>query len=188
MKITNVNDYVDALHEQYPELTKTEIKRILVYGWKMIIQYVSAGNDVQIKSLNTWLFIGRLRINALKNFENYCRKLARRIGYMFRRTKSEWDGYYYFSRTEKQYQEYLAQNKKTYKVFKNVFLYKLVDELKIKEHIQPYIFRLSEDRTKWMKKYYPEIKTKNAELIEVRDSLKLQDILVTKNKFKYIQQ
>jgi hypothetical protein len=38
-----------------------------------------------------------------------------------------------------------------------------------------------------MQKYYPEIKTKNAELIIQRDPLKMQDILVSENKFKYIQ-
>jgi hypothetical protein len=37
MKITNVNDYVDSVHEKFPELTRDEVKRILVYGWKMII-------------------------------------------------------------------------------------------------------------------------------------------------------
>jgi len=30
-----------------------------------------------------------------------------------------------------------------------------------------------------MSKYYPEIKTKNAELIEVRDTLKMKDILIS---------
>jgi len=35
--VKNVNDYVDAVHEKFPELTKEEVKRILVYGWKMII-------------------------------------------------------------------------------------------------------------------------------------------------------
>jgi hypothetical protein len=37
MKITKINDYVDAVHEKFPELTREEVKRILVYGWKMIL-------------------------------------------------------------------------------------------------------------------------------------------------------
>jgi len=61
--------------------------------------------------------------------------------------------------------DYLKQRRKKYKVFKNVFLYKLLEELKIKESDRPYIFRLAEDRTSWMNKYYPEIKTDKAELI-----------------------
>jgi hypothetical protein len=37
MKLTNIDDYVDAVWEQHPELSREEIKRILVYGWKMIL-------------------------------------------------------------------------------------------------------------------------------------------------------
>ena len=60
MKITNVNDYVDSVHEKFPELTREEIKRILVYGWKMIIQYISAGNDVSIITNKEFMFIGKI--------------------------------------------------------------------------------------------------------------------------------
>jgi hypothetical protein len=37
MKIVTVNDYVEQVHEKFPDLTEQEIKRILVYGWKMIL-------------------------------------------------------------------------------------------------------------------------------------------------------
>jgi len=37
MKITTIDDYVDMVHEFYPEFSKEEIKRILKYGWKMIL-------------------------------------------------------------------------------------------------------------------------------------------------------
>jgi len=40
-------------------------------------------------------------------FKHYCNKLSRRIAYMFKRTNSKWDGYYYFARSEKQYIDYL---------------------------------------------------------------------------------
>ena len=187
MKITNVNDYVDKVWEKHPELTKEEIKRILVYGWKQIIQYISAGNDIQILTSKNFFFIGKIPVGGLNTFKNYVYKLQKKIAYMFKRTKSEWDGYYYFARTENQYKDYLSQSKKTYKVFKDVFLYKLLEQVRIKEYNKHYIFRLNESKTDWMSKYYPEIKTKNAELIEVRDTLKMKDILISQNKFKYIQ-
>ena len=188
MKITKIDDYVDVVCEKYPELSKEEVKRILVYGWKMILQYISFGNDVQILSPKFFFFIGQIPVSALAAFNNYCYKLAKRIQYMFKRTKSEWDGYYYFARNETQYADYLKQNKRKYKIFKNVKLYRLLEECKISEHSCQYIFRLSEDRTTWMTKFYPEIKTDKAELIIQRDPLKMQDILVSQNKFKYIQQ
>ena len=188
MKITNVNDYVDSVHEQFPELTREEVKRILVYGWKMIIQYVSAGNDISLVTNKSFLFIGIIPTKGLQIFKTYCYKLSKRIAYMFQRTKSKWDGYYYFARTEDQYKDYLSQNRKKIKTFKNVYLFKLLEELRIKYPSMPYIFRLNEDRTDWMKKFYPEIKTKNAELIIVRDPLKMKDLFTSYNDFKYIQQ
>ena len=188
MKITKVNDYVDSVHEKFPELSREEVKRILVYGWKMILQYVRAGNDVSMITNKEFMFIGKIPSSSLAVFKNYCFKLSRRIAYMFKRTKSEWDGYYYFTRSENQYIDYLSQNKRKYKIFKNVFLYKLLEEIKIKEPYAPYIFRLNEKKTDWMNKYYKEIKTKNAELVVVRDPLQMKDILTSENKFKYIQQ
>ena len=186
--ITKIDDYVDMVHEKHPELTRDEIKRILVYGWKMILQYVSFGNDFSIISPKFFFFIGRIPVSALSAFNTYCYKLAKRIQYMFKRTKAKWDGYYYFARTEPQYIDYLSQSRKKYKIFKNITLYKLLDECKIKEHRKPYIFRLAEDKTAWFQKYYPEIKTDKAELIIQRDPLKMKDLFTSQNKFKYIQQ
>ena len=187
MKVTKIENYVDSVHEKFPELTRDEIKRILVYGWKMIVQYVSAGNDVNISSPEGFIFIGKIPSSGLSVFKTYCYKLSKKIRYMFNRKNEQWDGYYYFARTENQYKDYLSQSKKRIKTFKNVFLYKLLEEVKVREFAAPYIFRLKEDKTRWMRKYYPEIKTKSAELIIVRDCLNMQQILTTKNKFKYIE-
>ena len=188
MKVTDVNDYVDSVHEKFPELTKEEVKRILVYGWKMIIQYVSANNDVSIITNKEFMFIGKIPTDALNVFKTYCYKLSKRIAYMFNRTNSKWDGYYYFARNENQYKDYLSQSKKKYKVFENVLLFKLLDELKVYNSSAQYIFRLKENKTRWMRKFYKEIKTDKAELIIVRDSLKMEDIMTSYNNFKYIQQ
>ena len=68
MKITNIDDYVDLVHELYPEFSKEEIKRILKYGWKMILQYVSFGNDVSIMSNKFFIFIGTIPSSALADF------------------------------------------------------------------------------------------------------------------------
>ena len=188
MKIVTVNDYVEQVHEKFPDLTEQEIKRILVYGWKMILQYVNGGNDVSIITNKFFFFIGRIPTKALDVFNLYCKKLSQRIKYMFKRTNSEWDGYYYFSRSESQYKEYLKQNRKKIKVFKDVYLYKLLEELKIKENMNPYIFRLNESKTDRMFKYYKELKTKDAELIIQRDALTMKDVMTSYNKFKYLKQ
>lgn len=186
MKNTDINDYVDSVHEKFPELSREDVKRILVYGWKMILQYSSKGNDISMISRNFFFFIGQIPVSSLAVFNRYCYKLAKKIAFMFKRVKAEWDGYYYFTRTEKQYIEYLKQDRKKIKTFKNVFLYKLLDQCRVQNHNDPYIFRLKEDRTAWDRKYYPEIKTKNAELIIQRDPMNMQDLVISNNKYKYI--
>ena len=75
MKITNVNDYVDSVHEKFPELTRDEVKRILVYGWKMILQYVRAGNDISMITSKEFMFIGNIPTNGLSTFKTYCYKI-----------------------------------------------------------------------------------------------------------------
>lgn len=187
MKVTNVNDYVDVVHEQFPELTKEEVKRILSYGWKMILQYKSFGNDIQVIAPNFFFFIGRIPVSKLSTFNTYCYKLAKRIRYMFKRTKSIWDGYYYFALTENQFIDYLKQKRKKKKVFNKVFLYKLLEECKVQQYSHPYIFRMRDDMMKSYSRYYETIKTDKAELIIQRDPLQMQDILTSKNKFKYLQ-
>lgn len=188
MKITTVDDYVDIVHEMHPELSREEIKRILVYGWKMILQYVKFGNDVSIISSKFFFFIGVIPSSALTVFKTYCYKLAKRIQYMFKRVNAKWDGYYYFALNENQYIDYMKQSKKKYKIFQNIKLYKLLEECKISEYSKPYIFRLADNRTAWFSKFYSELKTNTAELIIQRDPLKMKDILTSYNKFKYIQQ
>ena len=70
---------------------------------------------------------------------------------------------------------YLSQNRKTYKTFENVFLYKLLDECKVANPNHPYIFRLKEDKTAWFKKYYKEPKpakdTKEYHIVRKGDTL-----------------
>ena len=43
-----------------------------------------------------------------------------------------------------------------------------------------------EDKTVMFRKYYPEIKTDKAELIITRDALNMNDLMVSCNKYKYI--
>ena len=187
MKITTVNDYVDDVWREYPDLSREEVKRILVYGWKMILQYTGRSNDVYVFSKDIFMFIGKIPLDALRAFTIYCNKLAHRINFMFHRLKIQWDGYYYFALSERDYLDYLSQSKKRIKTFKNIRLYKILEECKVKEHMKQYIFRLNEDKTAWDTKFYKEIKTKNAELIIQRDCLNMKDVMTSENKFKYIQ-
>lgn len=185
--VKEVKDYVKQVQEQHPDLTEDEIKRILNYGFKMILQYLSTGNDIFVNHKNFFCFIGKIPKNPLDVFQRYCYKLAKRIRFMFKRTNSEWDGYYYFALSEKQYLKYLMQYKRKTKSFEYITIYRLLEECKIREHAAPYIFRLNDVGTSRFRKFYQILKTKSVELIIQRDALQMKDILTSQNKFKYIQ-
>ena len=188
MQIKTINDYYEDVRKLWPRLPKKDIERILNYGFRSLYLHNSYGGDTFIKDKDFLCYIGYLRNNSIKHFEYYIKKLALKIRILYKRRKIQWDGYYYFTRNENQYKDYLSQSRRKYKIFKNVFLFKLLEEVKIRNSADPYIFRLKEEKTKWMKKFYPELKTDNAELITVRDALNMKDIMTSYNKFKYIQQ
>jgi len=52
--------------------------------------------------------MGYLKRNSLKYFDYYVKKLALKIRILYSRRKIPWDGYYYFARSENQYQDYLS--------------------------------------------------------------------------------
>ena len=149
MAIKNINDYIDEVQQKFPQVSKADIKRILSYGWKSIYLHNMYGGDTLIKddSINKYLFyIGRLTYDSIKHFYYYIKKLTVKLRVFSNRHK-DWDGYYYFALSQKQYDYYLSQQKsrgrrrKHFK-FGSVMLYKLLDECNIKEYNKEYFFRV----------------------------------------------
>ena len=100
----------------------------------------------------------------------------------------KWDGYYYFVLTINQYEEYLQQKNKKgrpkkYFKLKNIFLYRIYDECRIRQWSHRYIFKIHSPYDLGFLKYYKEVELENPELIEVRNPLKFKDILVINNKY-----
>ena len=179
---------MDALQEKFPTISKKDLKRVCQYGSKQLYLLNSYGGDVFLKDKDFWCYIGFLGKSALAHFAYYKRKLSTKLRVLSKRKKIEWDGYYYFGLTENQYQEYVSQQKhrgrprKKY-TFHKVFLYKLLDECKIKEHCATRIFRIPYNSEIGFCYYKPELVTDKAELIITRQPAKFQDILTSTNDY-----
>lgn len=188
MEIKTINDYYDLIQQKFPQVDIKDIQRILKFGWKSVYLHNSYGGDVSIRDQDLWCYIGYLKRDSLKYFNYYVKKLALKIRILYQRRKIPWDGYYYFARSENQYQDYLSQhNKKGRKrkkfTFENLKLYKILDECKVAEHNNPYIFRTSYPVELSNTLYYDKVTLDNCELIIERDPLKFKDILVTNNEY-----
>ena len=146
MELKTINDYIESIHEKFPEVQIQDIKRICTFGFKSLYLHNSYGGDTLIKDNDLWCYIGNLTNDSLKHFNYYARKLAVKIRVLYKRKKIPWDGYYYFALTDTEYQKYLDQKnskgrpKKKFK-FGDVYMYKIFEECKIKEHALKYIFR-----------------------------------------------
>ena len=112
MVLKTIQDYYDQICEEYPTIPKSDIKRILQYGFKSLYLHNSYGGDVLINRKGFWFYCGQLMNNSIRWFEYYKRKMRIKLRVMYKRKQIPWNGYYYFALSEKQYNEYLGQKTK----------------------------------------------------------------------------
>lgn len=190
-KLKTISDYYEKICEQYPTIPKSDIKRILQYGWKQLYLHNSYGGDTLINKKGFWFYCGQLTNNSLKHFSYYKKKISIKMRIMYRRKKIQWDGYYYFALTQNQYNEYLSQKNKRGRprkrfTFQKVILYKIYDECSILESHRVAIFKIPMPADYGMSLYKEELITDQAELILVRDPLKFKEILVSNYNYQFI--
>lgn len=182
---TTINDYIPVLQEQFKGVTRHDIKLILSFLWKSVYLHNSYGGDVLIWGDSLWYYIGKIQGTPLQHFHYYKKKLIIKIRLNYRRKKNPRSGYYYFGLTDDQYANYLQQQSNKYFISKNIFLYQILEECKVKESDKKYIFRTPYSDTTSFKIMIKDFKGE-VELIEVRNSLKFKDILVENNKYEFI--
>lgn len=186
-----IKDYYEQLYSIFPQVPRIDIQKILTFAWKSLYLHNSYGGDTIITGNNFWCYIGNLKKNPLDHFHYYKKKLTVKLRVLYRRKKIEWDGYYYFALSDKQYQLYLSQKNKKGRPKKHfdfgpVYLYQILDECRINEYYCRYIFRvpyISKINMKW---FNPSLSSKEAELIIVREPLKFKDLLINDNEYAFL--
>lgn len=171
MKIKYVKDYVDEVHKKFPELKREEINKILLHGFKSYFSLNNFGGDVLFKDdKNKFLmYTGFL----YKNYELYYKyslfKQAVKLRVFDRWAKNQWDGYYYFGMTDEMYKFYESQEDEEVKIYENIMLFRLLDELKTYNQYKHY-FKVKYPEYKGYKFFLENYETSNAEYIYRRSS------------------
>lgn len=191
MQLKTIQDYYDQICEMYPTVPKKDIKRILQFGWKSFYLHNSYGGDVLISQQNFWCYCGQLMNDSLKYFAYYKSKIRVKLRVLYKRKKIQWDGYYYFALTKKQYEQYLNSKNKRGRPRKNfqfdkIFLYKIFDECNIMQYNRVAIFRIPLIEDIGFVYYKEKIITDKAELVLVRNPLSFKDILTSKYNYQYL--
>lgn len=186
-----IQDYYDQICEEYPTIPKSDIKRILQYGFKSLYLHCSYGGDVLINRLGFWFYCGQLMNDSIRWFNYYKRKMKIKLRVLYQRKQIPWDGYYYFALSESQYNDYLSQKNKRGRpkknfTFSHVVLYKIYDECNITESGKVAIFKIPTSLDLGFNYYKEEITTNKAELVLVRPPLTLEDILLSVYDYEFI--
>lgn len=186
-----ISDYYQEMHQKFPKVPISDIKKILNFSWKSLYLHNSYGGDTFITDRNLWCYIGHLKKDSIKYFLYYIKKLSIKLRVLYKRNKIEWNGYYYFALSDKQYQEYINQKNRRGRprksfTFSNIFLYQILDECKIQEHYKKYIFKVPYITQVKYKFFSYQLVTDKAELIITRNPLKFRDILINENKYEFL--
>lgn len=191
MEVRYVKDYYQRVQKLFPGITKSDIQRILNFGFKSLYLHNSYGGDTFITDNDFWCYIGNLRKDSVKHFHYYIHKLCVKLRILYNRKKIPWDGYYYFALNDVQYEHYLSQlnkrgRKRKHFTYGKVMLYKILDECKLKEFHKKHIFKIPLISDLGFKYLHSELISDKASLIITRNALKFKDILVNTNKYEFI--
>ena len=186
-----IKDYYNEVKSKFPQVSISDIKRILNFSWKSIYLHNSYGGDTFITDNNLWCYIGHLKKDSIKYFLYYIKKLSLKLRVLYKRNKIEWDGFYYFALSDKQYAEYVSQKNRRGRprknfTFSNIYLYQILDECRIQEYYKKYIFKIPLISKIKYKFFSTKITSDKAELIIKREPLKFKDILVNENEYQYL--
>lgn len=190
--IKTINDYYEQLFKEYPDVPKSDIKRILQYGYKSLYLHNSFGGDVMLERGNFWFYCGNLCKDGLKHFQYYTKKLLTKLRVLYKRNKIEWDGYYYFALSQAKYDFYKAQQKKRGRprkkfTFTNIILRKLYDEVLLKEINGVAIFRIPVISDIGYSKFYYTLTTDKAELVTEKEHTRMRDIMTSCHEYKILK-
>lgn len=140
--IKRIDDYVDQLHEKYPEMSKKDILKILKMGFNFYRKLITIGCGVNIgsKEMRT-----RTQKVGVKDKLAYKNKLAaRKARVKWNRSDKEFDGYYYFALGKNQFAELDQEKlKKRCKLkFKHIWLFKSAEECWLRHSYKDHFFKL----------------------------------------------
>lgn len=172
MEIKHVEDYYDKIKERYPDLEMWEIEKILKHGFQSLFTLNNLGADVLIKDRRSILiYFGKL-FNNKEMWWKYRMikfKIKYRINYFH--SKVQWDGNYYFSLSEEDYNKLIPNKKGRYKkkiTFPKLYAYKIIDEAKL-PYNNKYLFKLTGEEDRGISFKEENYTTRNIELIAMRN-------------------
>lgn len=151
-KDITIKDFIDDVHTKFSKLTKSEIEKLLKFGFRRMHSAIRYGCAITIntrKFTNCYIHIGNLYADPAKQLKEYSLRRDRKLRKISTWLRPEYDGYYYIGLHPRIFLKWLELNKssRTLVRFERISPRKIMKELfyKFKE---AYIFRINVEKFK----------------------------------------
>lgn len=165
IKDITINDIIDSIYEKFPELTKIEVKNLVLHGFRRLHSAIKYGCAITLNSRkygNLYVHIGALTLNIKNQIIDYNKKRDRKLRRIETWKKIPFDGYYYIGLNPNAFDNWIKLNEKsrTLVKFTRVFPRKIMEELFYK-HREIYIFRIVLKKFKGWMYWAEELENRN---------------------------
>lgn len=169
MELATVEKYYPKIKERFPDLRMKQIERIVKFGLRSYYTINLYGGDVLLKSPYFTMYTGKMFKSNLVFYQYWKIKYKIKLRIKYRRSKQEYDGFYYFGLTDELYNEYKSLLKPTGRrrqkfTFKKVYLYKILDECLLDRRFK-HIFKVAYPTDIGFRFFKEELHTKDFEYI-----------------------
>lgn len=169
IKDVTINDFIDDVHKVYSELTKSEVKKLLVHGFRRMHSAIKYGCFISIqtnRNINCTVYLGEIYLDPELQIKMYSLKRDRKLRKIEGWKKTPFDGYYYIGLTPNALDKWVKLNlgSRTITRFEKVLPRKIVEELYYK-HKNVHIFRFKRKDFKGWLYWADELKLKNLEYL-----------------------
>ena len=188
IKLYSVKDFILAdilpqVCEKFKELKKTEVKSLLMHGFRRLNSAIKYGCAITIntnKFGNCYAYIGQLSLDPLTQIKQYVKRRDRKLRRIMQWNRPDFDGYYYIGIFGKGLDKWYEENKnaRIITTFRQVRLRKIKEEL---YYAAPniHIFRTKLKNFKGYSFWTEKLKIRDLEYIGEANKLKFTPANVT---------
>lgn len=184
MDIVYAEKYYKQVKERFPILSEKQIDKIIKYGLRSFFAHNKFGGDVLLKSNYYTGYVGRLFKNMKFFAYYYVIKMKIKLRIKYKRSKTVFNGKYYFGLKKDVYEELFGhrmQKKKTIK-FDKIPIYKMYEECLL--HKPDYIFEF-DHKDEGFCKYKKNFKLSRYNLIAKRNKNGIMEPVGKEIKYKW---
>jgi len=168
-KDVTINLFIDDVWKKFPDLTRTEVKKLLAHGFRRMHSSIKYGCAISLqvkKYINCIAHIGVIYLNPEKQIKEYSARRDKKFRKIEGWKKPLFDGYYYIGLNDTAFEDWIKVNKKarTTLNFANILPRRIQEEIYYKaKHL--HVFKFQRKTFKGWSYWVENLKLRNVEYV-----------------------